>query len=311
MQKGAASVHSPTPPEFTWDDLRHFLAVARHGSTIAAGRALGVGPSTVHRRLKALEQRLGRALLRREPTGYRLTELGQALVPEAEKVEAAALDFARRVDSATRELAGLIRLTCPEPMVPRLVDSGLIARFEARHPQTRVEFVVSDRYLALGQGEVDVALRSGDTDEPDVIGRKIADSLWAVYASQAYVERHGRPASIDELGRHALVGLDESLSGHRLSRWMRDVAPNARVVARNNSVLGLLYAVKSGLGIAALPTALGDVEPNLVRVLGPVPELTRIWRVLAHRDVRRTPAVAAFFDFLVDEADALKPIFTG
>jgi DNA-binding transcriptional LysR family regulator len=89
------------------------------------------------------------------------------------------------------------------------------------------------------------------------------------------------------------------------------VAPNAKIVARNNSVLGLMYAVKSGIGLAPLPTALGDNEPDLLRVLGPIPELARIWRLLAHPSVRRTPRVSAFFDFIEGEIETLKPILTG
>jgi DNA-binding transcriptional LysR family regulator len=76
-------------------------------------------------------------------------------------------------------------------------------------------------------------------------------------------------------------------------------------------VLGLVYAVKSGLGLGALPTALGDAEGDLVRVLGPIPELSRSWRLLAHSDLRRTPRIAAFFDFMLGEREALKPILTG
>jgi DNA-binding transcriptional LysR family regulator len=60
-----------------------------------------------------------------------------------------------------------------------------------------------------------------------------------------------------------------------------------------------------------LPIALGDAEPDLVRVLGPVTELTRIWRLLTTRELRRTPRVAAFFDFIVDEIETLRPIITG
>ena len=101
------------------------------------------------------------------------------------------------------------------------------------------------------------------------------------------------------------------MANHRAAKWLREVAPNAKIVARNNSVLGVVYAVKSGVGIAPLPTALGDAEEDLVRVLGPVSELTRIWRLLAHPDLRRTPRVSAFFDFITGEIEALKPILTG
>lgn len=170
--------------------------------------------------------------------------------------------------------------------------------------------MVSDRYLDLAKGEVDIALRSGDTDEPDVVGCKIADSLWAVYASAGYIERHGRPQRVEDLQAHLLLGFDDTMARHRASQWLQQTASQARIVARNNSVLGLVYAAKAGIGIAPLPTAIGDQE-GLVRVLGPVPELTRIWRVLAHRDRRHLPGVAAFFDFMVGEREQLKAIFTG
>ena len=310
MQEGAAQMHSP--PEFDWDALRCLLAVARQGSTIAAGRALGVNPSTVHRRMLAFEQRIGRTLLVREPTGYRLTELAQALLPMAERMEQAALAVQQRLDSEARAEGGVIRLTCPEPMVPRITQSGLLDRFHALHPGWRVEFVTSDRYLHLSKGEADIALRSGDTDDPEVLGCKIADSHWAVYASAGYIERHGRPARVEDLQAHLLLGFDDSMARHRASLWLQQVAPHARIVARNNSVLGLVYAVKAGIGIAPLPTAIGDQE-GLVRVLGPVPELDRIWRVLAHRERRHLPGVADFFDFIVAERDRgqLEAIFTG
>ncbi len=76
-------------------------------------------------------------------------------------------------------------------------------------------------------------------------------------------------------------------------------------------MLGLVYAAKSGIGLAPLPTALGDSESDLVRVLGPIPELARSWRLLAHPDVRRTARVSAFFDFISGEIDALRPVLTG
>jgi DNA-binding transcriptional LysR family regulator len=296
---------------FDWDDVRFFLAVARHNSTLAAGRALGVNQSTVTRRIAELERSLGHALVRREPTGYRLSELGTTMLPHAERIAAAVQDFEQQLADATRAQIGTVRITCPEPVVLRITQSGLLDRFHARHPELRAEFVISDRYLDITKGDADVALRSGDTDDGVLVGRKIADSLWAVYASRGYVERHGKPDSAADLAGHALVGLDESMANHRASTWLRAVAPEARIVARNNSVLGLAQAVKSGLGVGPLPTALGDNDPDLVRAFGPVPELTRSWRLLTHPDLRHTRRVSAFFDFIASEMDALRPIFTG
>lgn len=306
LRSGAAELHNPRMLD--WNDLRFFLAIARHGSTIAAGKALRISQSTVQRRLAALEKSLGRKLVTRTASGYRLTDFGGELRPYAERVEAAIADVERRAGNAGQKETGVIRVTCPEPIVQRMTP--LIAKFHAQHPHIRVEFVMSDRYLDLAKGEADVAFRSGDTDD-ELVGRKIADSVWAVYANRSYIERRGKPESVGDLAKHPLVCLDEKMSKHRVVLWLKDVAPNAAIAARNNSVLGLMYAVKSGVGIGPLPTAIADNEADLVRVLGPIPELARSWRLLAHPDLRRTPRIAAFFDFIVKERDALKSILTG
>jgi DNA-binding transcriptional LysR family regulator len=206
---------------------------------------------------------------------------------------------------------GVVRLTCPEPIMASMLRAGLIDRFQARFPNLRIEFVMSDKYLDLAKGDADVALRSGDTDDDVLVGRKIADSIWAVYASQAFIDRHGKPESIDDIGNFPIAGLDESMSGHRLSKWLTEVAPHAMIISRNNSMLGMMQAIRSGLGLGALPAALGDKDPKLIRILGPIPELTRPWRILAHQDMRKTPRVAAFFEFIASETEALKPILTG
>lgn len=296
---------------FEWDDVKYFLAVAQHGSTLAAAKALGLSQSTVHRRIAELERKIGRELVKRHATGYRLTEFGEEMLPYARQIEQAALAFEQRKATIERGEVGIIRVTCPEPIIYRITQSSLLDRFHARYPGLRVEFVMSDKYLDLAKGDADVALRSGDTDDDVLVGRKIADSLWAVYGSHKYIERHGRPARVEDLGRHAMVGLDESMANHRAAKWLREVAPDAEIAARISSVLGLVSAAKSGIGLTAMPTALGDAEADLVRVLGPIPELTRSWRLLTHPDVRKTPRVSAFFDFVNDEIAALRPILTG
>lgn len=304
MHKGAANLQQAS--NLDWDDLRIFLAVVQHGSTIAAARALGVNQSTVQRRLARFEQRISGQLFERQPTGYRLTATGESLVSHAKRVEAAVLTFADAVKTVVRSSSGVVRVTCPEPLVFLIRKSSLIERFEDQHPGIHVEFVMSDKYLDLAKGDADVALRSGDTEDNELVGRKIADSNWAVFASHAYIEREGQPGDIADLRAHRLVGFDESMSNHRVSKWLASIVPKECIVARNDSVLGVLYAVKAAIGVGALPTALGEAQPDLVRVLGPVPELARIWRILAHPSVRHRHNVAAFFDFIVQERETLR-----
>ena len=298
------------PVMFDWNDLKYFLAVARHGSTIAAGKALGLSQSTVHRRLDAFERRLARKLVTREKAGYRLTDYAKELLPYAEKVEASVIELQRHVNDETRDLTGVIRVTCPEPIVSILTKSTLLERFYARYPKLHVEFVASDRYVDLSKGEADVAFRSGDTDD-ELVGRKVAESLWAVYGSKAFIAQFGKPSSVEEITRFPVVALAESLSAHRSLVWLKQVAPEANIAARNASVLGLVSAIKSGVGIGALPKALGDAEPELLDLLGPIRELTRDWRLLAHPDLRHVPRVAAFFNFVIEERALVAKVLSG
>jgi molybdenum-dependent DNA-binding transcriptional regulator ModE len=86
---------------FEWDDVKYFLAVARHGSTLAAAKALNLSQSTVQRRVTELERKLGRGLVKRHATGYRLTEFGEEMLPYAEQIERAALAFEQRKATPT------------------------------------------------------------------------------------------------------------------------------------------------------------------------------------------------------------------
>jgi len=181
----------------------------------------------------------------------------------------------RRVQALKHDLKGVIRLTCPEPTVSRIVATGLLDRFYERYPGLSVEFVTSDRYLDIAKGEADVAFRSGEPSDDSLIGRKICDSIWAIYASKSYIQQHGRPTRIADLVDHAMIGFDGIMQNHRAAKWLPVAVPNARVVNRNNSMLGTLSAIKAGIGVAPLPTTLGDAEETLVQVLPPVEELTR------------------------------------
>lgn len=105
---------------FAWDDLKHFLALARTGSMLGAAKALGVNQSTVQRRLAELEKCLGSRLVIRHLTGYRLTELGEGLLHSAESVEQAVAAFERDLAARDKALSGTVRMTTGSVLADRL-----------------------------------------------------------------------------------------------------------------------------------------------------------------------------------------------
>ena len=294
---------------FAWDDLKHFLAFARSGSTLAAAKALGVNQSTVARRLAELEERLGRRLIERHANGYRLTKLGERLRPYAERVEEAVTAFDRQVGSCDEGLTGTVRVTCASTLGDRLIGTRFIDSFHARYPSLKIELVMTDRYLDLSKGEADVAIRAGEpSDDQVLVGRKLADAPWAVYASRSYVERHGRPECPEDIKRHSVVAFSSGMAEHSAARWLRSVAPHATVAARCDGVPALVLAVKSGAGLGPLPVALAERESDLVRLIDNIPGLGKSYYLLMHRDMRHTPRVRAFFDFVVSEIKAFRAI---
>jgi len=295
---------------FDWNDLKYLLAVARSGSTLSAAKSLGVNQSTVHRRIQELERQLGCELVRRHPTGYRLTELGEHVLAYATRVEAAAIDFERSISAKSNETRGTVKVTCPEALGPRLIGARLIEKFNARYPDVRIEFVMSDRILELGTGDADIAIRAKRPIENALVGRKIADSPWAVYASRSYVARHGSVENPTEIDRHSVVTFSGALSDHPAVRWIKSVAPNAHVAARANSLAALLPSVRSGAGIALMPVIVGENESDLVRVLDLGPEMGTPFYLLTHRDLRRTPRIRAFFDFIIEHLDQVRPLLS-
>jgi len=238
---------------FDWSDLRYLLAVAREGSSLAAARALRVNQSTVHRRLVELEKRLGCPLVERHPSGYRLTEYGKELKPYAERVEQAASALRRHAATFDKGMRGIVRLTCSTSIAHRLMKSELLDKFHERYPGIKIELLMTDRVLDLSNGEADVALRGGEVREEALVGKKIADVPWAVYASRSYVKRNGRPRSPEDIRSHCIIEFTGEIASLAAARWLPSKAPQARISGQASNVASVLLAVKSAVGWHSCP----------------------------------------------------------
>jgi DNA-binding transcriptional LysR family regulator len=299
---------------FAWDDLRHFLAFARAGSMQAAAKALGVNQSTVQRRIAELEECLGHRLAERYLGSYRLTELGEQLLPAAEGVEAAIVSFDRHLAACDKALTGAVRVTCGSGVAASLRRTPLFDAFHARYPGLRLELLISDRVLDLSKGEADLAVRiairdGGPTDE-SLVRRKIGDVSWSVYASRGYLERYGRPDNPQDLKGHFVIGCDGPIADYPAARWQRSVERHATVVARCDHWQGLMLAVRTGAGLAAMPRFQGDSEQELVRVIDDI-GLSMPCYLFMHRDMQHTPRVRAFADFVSLEIKSFRAALTG
>ena len=284
-----------------WNDLRHFLAIARGGSIGAAARSLKVNQSTTQRRLLALEKGLGCVLVERHGTSYRLTSQGQILIASVTNVEAAVDAVQRKVASFDNKDLGTVKVTCLVTVGQRIVKSGLLDAFHARHPGTRVELLMEQRILDLSKGEADIAIRGGKPGSGALVCRKIAEVPWGIYASRAFVAQYGSPAAPSDIKRFPIVALVDELEEVPAVRWMRSQAGQATIAARCANIPSAHLAVKSGAGLAPLPTVYAATDTDLVNLLGALPNLNYPMFLVTHKDIRKRPGVKAFFDFCGQE----------
>ncbi len=240
-----------------------------------------------------------------------MTEFGEQLLPYAEHVQEAVMAFERQSLACKNMSTGTVRVTCGSMIGDRLQRLPLIDTFHARHPSLRVELVMTERRLDLSKGEADIAIRAGEPHGNMLVGRKIAEAWWAVYASRSYVERHGRPERAEDIQRHFVVACDEAIAHYPAARWLRSVAPHATIATRSDNWPRLVLAVKSGAGLAPLQIVHGDGESELVRLFDIGPELVTPYFLLTHCDVQRIPRVLAFMDFVNSEIETFRILLSG
>ena len=296
-----------------WDDLKHFLAVARSGSTLAAARTLGVSQTTVARRLAALEEALGLVLFERRQAGYALTPAGEALVARAEAVEAAAAGFGDAAASQSRDVTGSVCVTMVELYAVTIMPRILRDLHEA-HPAIRIVLDTADHHRDLGAGEADIALRGGHVAAGStLVGRRIGPDPWTVYCSRAYAAGHKRPHRPEDLRPHAFIGGGGDRIWPAYLAWLRRHGLEQAVTIQHSSASGLLAAVRAGAGLAVLPSFLADRDPELVRCLPPSSgDDSELW-LLTHERLRHTPRIRAVMDFLAERLSRLarQPVVPG
>src|SRR6185369_6451913 len=284
-----------------WNDLRYFLAVAREGSTLAAGRALRVSQTTVARRIAALEQSLGLPLFDKRQAGYVMTPLGTDLLTRAEQVELAANVFADAAAAQSRNLSGTVKITTEEVYEITLLVP-LLRELHDKHPEVVIELDTSQTVRDLGAGEADVSLRStkGSNQPAGLVGRQLCIDDWALYCSRDYAARHGVPRSLAELKKHAFIGGGGGNLWIHYQAWLKTLGLEQQVAMHHATSGGLLSGIRSGFGIAVLPCVVADADADLVQCLAPRGDHGRMLWLFTHERVRHTPRVRAVIDFLYE-----------
>ena len=286
-----------------WSDYPIFLTVAQTGSLTAAGRKLHMSQPTVGRRIRALEDHFGTPLLKREEGRLVPTRFGGSMLDHIRRMqdEASAIDRS----SATLEdsLSGVVRLSATEGVGTHWLPN-VMQVFRQDHPDILIDIGIGFQNFNLAQREADIALRWFSPGEQNsLIGRKVADVNFGLFASKGYIAKHGMPSTPEVLSDHD--GVMASIMDGKIL-WMLDDDGNPinmpkRITFRTNSIWAFDEAIENGYGIGVLPLigARGRHNENLVPILPHIMHKEALY-IVAHQDLKRSARIRAVFDFLVE-----------
>jgi DNA-binding transcriptional LysR family regulator len=280
-----------------WDDLETLSALARRGTMGGAAQELAVDKATVSRRVASLERAAPRALFERRLGRIEITPYGHRALEAYAEYARARLRLAGELERDEGEPRGLVRVTVPSFFACEVLVPALGA-FRASQKEVDLFVYGSNRVLDLTRAEADVALRNVRPRAPGLTARKVGRLRLSTFASRDYLKRRGAPHA-QSLEGHDLLVYDSGPYAGPGFEWWPDAARRARVVFSANDSLPLREAARAGLGLAVIPTFLGEEAPELVRVPAVGDGTSELWLV-TREELRQVPRVRAVLGFMAE-----------
>ena len=203
---------------FDWENMRHFLAVARAGTLSGAARELGVDHATVGRRVAALEAEMQTLLVERLPRSCRLTAAGVLAVEQARHMESAAFDVTRQMKSQQVSLNGRVSLSASPVLATHFIAPRLFD-FRRRYPQIQLSISAQAHQISLSRGEADIAVRHVRPSEPSNVARRVGTMLFDLYASRTYPD-------LATPENWAFIAYESEFADMPQQQWLLEIAGN-------------------------------------------------------------------------------------
>ncbi|MCE4554395.1 LysR family transcriptional regulator [Roseateles cellulosilyticus] len=283
-----------------WDDIRLMLAIHRAGTLTGAARLTGLSQPTLSRRLRSMEGSLGQKAFQRTGNGFSLTDEGLRLLPHAMRIEEEFLAMERQLQGAVAELQGQLRVASSDWFGATIL-SRWAAEFRRTHPGIVIELLTDARQMSLTHREADIAFRIAPFNEAGVIQRRFSRLSYGLYCSNTM------PRSFPKAGSEVdLVTMNEAFEDLPDVVWLKKQYPLGRTVFGSNSREAQARHCADGGGLAVLPRVLAKGIPGLREVPVSEPPPSRDVWVGYHQDLRQTPRIRAFLEFVLEHEPGLQ-----
>tara|TARA_Y100000590_G_scaffold195852_1_gene222399 strand:- start:1256 stop:2146 length:891 start_codon:yes stop_codon:yes gene_type:complete len=293
-----------------WDKLKIFHAVAESGNFTKATYVLNLSQSAISRQIQSLEQELKTQLFERHARGLSLTENGEYLFKTAHEVISKLKDVESALIDKKDKPSGKLTVTTfvsfgTTWLTPRIQE------FMKLNPEMEIELIFDDKELDLSTRQADIGIWARRPKKLNYIQKKLIDINYHIYGSTKYLEEHGHPKTLLELNKHKFISYGKGAPSPvfnpdwALKLGLKD-NKKRKPVMKVNSVYGLLLAVQSGVGLAALPDYITVSVPNIAKVLpnveGPKTEAYFVYP----QSLKDTARIIAFRNFLYSKISEWK-----
>lgn len=284
---------------FDWNQIRAFLATAEEGSLSAAARALGQTQPTLSRQISALETSLDVTLFERGRRSTSLTDTGRALLDHVREMGEAAQRVSLIASGQSESIQGKVSITATNyTLTYHLPD--IIASIHEVAPEIQLDLIASDDVLDLAKREADIAIRHARPTQEELVARLVTEVRAQIYASPAYLQKHGMPSSLAELTKHKFIGSDQM---ERMVPFLREYGLPVSLdnfVLRSGSGSVIIELARRGLGLPIFTEDIHVVAPELVPVLPDQFHVdVPVWLV-THRELHTSKRIRLVFDALAD-----------
>ena len=293
-----------------WDKLKIFHAVAEAGSFTSATVNLNLSQSAISRQIQSLEEDLKVKLFERHARGLTLTENGEYVYKTAHEVISKLKEVETSLGDRKDKPSGKITITTVRSfgthwLTPRIQE------FMKLNPEIEVELIFDDKELDLSTRQADIGIFMRRPKQLNYIQRKLIDINYHIYGSSKYLEAYGMPKTVNDLNKHRFISFGKGAPSPvynpdwALKIGMKD-NKKRKSIMKVNSVMGLLLAVESGVGLAALPDYLVFQSTNLIKVLpkveGPITEAHFVYP----QSLKNVARVTTFRNFLYSKISEWK-----
>jgi len=293
--------------EYSWDDYRYFLSVARNGTLSLAAAHLATEHTTIARHIRLLEEELGCALFHKSNSGYQLSEAGERLLATAEAIESAVL-MARDAAGNQKTICGTVRIGAPDGFGAFFLAHRL-GKLAALYPELEVEIFATPRQFSLSKREAEIVIGLSVPEQMRVVSRRLTNYSLYVYASQAYLDRSAPIRTPIDLKRHKFIGYVERLTYSPELNFLAEVDPDIEAQFRSTTLLAQAHATAGGAGLCVLPAYIGSCLADLVPVLPEQVTMTRSYHMHIHEDHRKAAHVRAVASFIASEVEQNAMLF--